>query len=142
MGYCTLDDLKNDIPEAELIQLTDDADAGVVDETKVADAIADADSEIDGYLRNRYDLPLSPVPRILKKLSVGIALYYLFHRRQIQNEVIKERYDNAVKLLDRIAKGQVQLVETDGDAVVDEGGPQASKAESDRVFDDDSMANF
>jgi phage gp36-like protein len=142
MSYCDIGDLKNDISEAELIQLTDDDDAGVVDETVVADAIADADSEIDAYLRARYDLPLDTAPRILKKLSVGITLYYLFHRRQIANEVIKERYDNAVKLLDRIAKGQVQLVEADGDAVTDEGGPQASKTEGDRIFSDDTMENF
>jgi phage gp36-like protein len=142
MSYCTLDDIKNDISEAELIQLTDDEGTGTIDETKVADAIADADSEIDTYLRGRYDLPLDPVPRILKKLSVGIALYYLFHRRQIQNEAIKERYDNAVRLLARIAKGEVHLVEADGDAVAEEGGPQASKTEDDRVFSDDTLENY
>jgi phage gp36-like protein len=142
VAYCTLDDIKNDIPEAELIQLTDDDNAGVVDEAKVTDAIADADSEIDTYLRGRYPLPLDPAPRILKKLSIGIALYYLFHRRQIANDVIKERYENAVKLLDRIAKGQVHLVEADGDAVTDEGGPQASKDEDDRVFSDDTLENY
>jgi len=140
--YSTLADIKNDISEAELIQLTDDEGAGVVDEDKVTDAIADADSEIDGYLRGRYPLPLSPVPRILKNLSVGIALYYLFHRKQISSEVIDKRYENAVKLLVKISDGKVQLVEADGDAVVDEGGPQASKAVDDRIFSDDKLGNY
>jgi phage gp36-like protein len=142
MSYSTLDDIKNDISEEQLIQLTDDAGAGAVDEAKVTDAIADADSEINAYLRGRYTLPLDPAPRILKKLSVGIALYYLFHRRQIADETIKERYNNAVKLLDRIAKGEVQLVEADGDAVADEGGPQASKTTDDRIFSDEKLGNY
>jgi phage gp36-like protein len=140
--YSTLDDLKNDISEEQLIQLTDDAGAGVVDETVVTDAIADADSEIDSYLRNRYQLPLDPVPRVVKKLSVGIALYYLFYRRQIVDEAISIRYKDAVNLLKLIAKGEVQLVDAEGDRVVDEGGPQASKTEEDRVFSDGKLENY
>jgi phage gp36-like protein len=147
MSYCDIDDIKNDISEADLIQLTDDDNAGVVDEAKVTDAIADADSEIDMYLRGRYDLPLDPVPRILKKFSVGITIYYLHMRRRIGSEIspddaVAKRYKNALDELKLIAENKAHLVEADGDAVADEGGPQASKDEDDRVFSDDTLENY
>ena len=56
MAYSTQTDLLEQITEDELIQLTDDADAGAVDSDAVTRAIVDADAEIDGYCGSRYDL--------------------------------------------------------------------------------------
>lgn len=51
MPYCTLDDLKKDISEKELEQLTDDERLGAINQGRIDAAIADADDLIDGFLR-------------------------------------------------------------------------------------------
>jgi len=133
MAYCTEDDIKKQLPENKLIELTDDDGDGVVDTGVVDKAIADADAEIDTYLSGRYTVPLSPAPAIVNKVSVDISIWNLFSRRQVADEVAKERYRAAVDLLKLIAKGDVSL------GIVPEpaGGEQqikTSRAKSDRTF--------
>lgn len=81
MPYCTLGDIKDHIPEANIIQLTDDEGLGVVNQSRVDKAITTADSVIDGYLRGRYSLPLSTVPELIKTIAIDIAVYKLYERR-------------------------------------------------------------
>ena len=57
MAYCTQADLLNQITEAEMIQLTDDAGAGAVDSVKVDAALNAASATIDAYSGARYALP-------------------------------------------------------------------------------------
>ena len=109
MAYCTQADLQEQVSEAILIQLTDDANGGAVDSSVVARAIADADAEIDSYCAGRYSVPLSPVPAIILKLAVDIAIYNLYARRKGATEDRQKRYDNAVRLLKDIARGLVAL---------------------------------
>ena len=40
----------------------------------IDEAIADADGEIDGYLAKRYQVPLSPVPKVINKYSKDITM--------------------------------------------------------------------
>jgi phage gp36-like protein len=112
MAYCTLDDLKKIVPEQDLKQLTDDAipAASIVTEN-VDRAISDAGELIDGYLRDRYALPLSPVPGLIGTLAADIAVYRLYARRAKLDppEGVQERYRNALKLLEQIQKGLIAL---------------------------------
>ena len=57
MAYCTLEDLRNLIPEGELAQLTGET-GEMADEAVVAAAIAQADAQIDAYIGGRYAVPL------------------------------------------------------------------------------------
>lgn len=123
MGYCTQDDVLDQLSEAQLIQCTDDNDTGSVDAAKVAQAIADADGEIDGYVGARYAVPLSPVPAIILKLAVDIAIYNLFSRRDEVPENRAERYKNAIRFLEQVAKGGISLGADDP-----EGSPPATEA--------------
>ena len=82
MAYCTQSDLLEQISEDDMIQLTDDADAGNVDDDVVTRAIADADAEIDSYCGTKYDVPFSTVPVMVRKLSVDMSIYNLYARRQ------------------------------------------------------------
>jgi len=110
MPYSTISDVQDQLSEAELIGLTDDAAAGAVDTDVVARAIADADEEIDGYAGSRTKVPLSPVPGIIRKYSVDVAIYNLYARRQNSIPEIREkRYDNAVKFLAKVATGAITL---------------------------------
>jgi len=112
MAYCILEDIRQVILDAELIQLTDDARSGVINESRMAQAIASADAEIDGYCAARYTVPFSPVPPIIKKCSVDIAVYNLHARKAMSiPEARQVRYDNAVRILKDIASATVSLEE-------------------------------
>ncbi|HSW38567.1 MAG TPA: DUF1320 domain-containing protein [Acidobacteriota bacterium] len=136
MPYCTTSDLLARIGEAELIELTDDDSAGVLDAARVSAAIADADAEIDSYCGSRYTSPFSPVPVMIKKLSVDMAVYNLFSRRAHLAEVPKarkDRYDNAIRFLRDVAKGVVSLgADAPAEAAADL--PETTRAADDRIF--------
>ena len=108
--YCTTDDLILTIDEVRLIELTDDDGLGSLNQARVDEAIATAGGEVDGYLQERYTVPLNPVPPIIKGACRDIALYNLYSRKYDElPEVRKQRYDNAIKLLVNLARGTVSL---------------------------------
>jgi len=135
MSYSTQTDLLNRISEDDLIGLTDKTDAGEIDTTIVTRAIADADAEIDGYCGSRYTLPFSPVPVMIRKLSVDIAMYNLYGLNPTLEipEEIQARYDNAVRFLRDVSSGRVSLG-VDAPAEPETGLPQATTDKSDRIF--------
>lgn len=144
MPYCALSDILVRIDETTVIQLTDDEGTGAVVTERVDQAIADADQEIDGYVGTRYTVPMSPVPAILKKVSVDISIHNLFGRRSRKEpEERAERYKGAVDLLKQIAKGAFSLGPSDPD-----GNPPASDAPEmsadnpQRTFTRGSMEGF
>jgi len=133
MPYSLQTDLLEQIDEDILIQLTDDVDAGEVDAAVVTRAIADADAEIDSYCGTRHELPFDPVPVMVRKLSVDIAICNLYARRKGVPEDRQKRYDNAVRFLRDISVGKATLG-SDAPAEDSDGGPEATTAKSDRVF--------
>lgn len=140
MAYCTQTDLQDQIPSATLIQLTDDAGTGAVVTAVITKAIADADAEIDSYCAARYTVPLSPVPPMIRKISVDIAVYNLYARRKGASDDRKARYDNAIRFLRDVSKGAVTLGASSpspanaGDAVFFDG--------EDRVFTRKKMDGY
>ncbi len=139
MSYSVKADILGLIPEETLIQLTDDNGAGIVDDAVVTRVIADADAEIDGYCGENYTLPFLPVPVIIRKISVDIAIYNLYARRQGAPEDRAKRYDNAVKLLRDIQAGKITL----GSAAPTEVAQDTVETESnDRIFTKDTLENF
>ena len=126
--------------ETELIQLTDDDDAGVVDESVVTKAIADADAEIDGYCGQRYTVPFTTVPAMIRKLSVDIAVYNLFSRRQGAPEGRKTRYDAAIKFLERVADGKAVVTGVEG--TTESAADRVSIESATRVFSRSNMEGF
>jgi len=109
MVYCTLDDLKKALPEAVLIRRTDDTGTGVIDETKISEAITSAAEEIDTYIGGRVKLPISGTPPpILGKINADIAIYNLYSRvKEDISQTRADRYKNAVRLLEKISKGEI-----------------------------------
>lgn len=85
-------------------------------------ALADADSEIDGYVATRYSVPLAPVPSIVKRLACDLARYHLYDDQA--TETIQKRRDAAVAVLRDISAGKVSLGTTDsgGSAPPPQGG--------------------
>lgn len=109
MAYSTINDILKMLSEADLIELTAETDAGAYDPDVVERAIEDADAEIDGYVGTRYKVSRDPIPPVLRKYSVDIAIYNLYSRRQIVNEEWRKRYEDAVRYLELVAQGKISL---------------------------------
>lgn len=133
MAYSTQSDLEEQISQDELVELTDDAGSGAVDISVVARAVTDADAEIDSYCATRYSTPFDPVPVIIRKLSVDLAIYNLFARRSLKvPEERQKRYDNAIRFLRDVARGLISLGADAPETSLDQ--PQATRTKDDRVF--------
>jgi phage gp36-like protein len=138
MAYCTQSDMEARYGTAEVLQLTDRLNTGEVD-TEVLDlAIADATAEIDAYLAGRYALPLTSVPVVLTRLCGDIARYRLWENGA--TDEVRDRYRDAVRLLEQIAKGTVTL----GIAPAPEApaGGGVSHFSPDRLMTRDTLENF
>lgn len=150
MAYSTINDIENVLPEKDIIALTDDEDinpgsieadnpghADII--ARVNDAIAAADSEIDAYSSNNYSVPFSPVPAIINTLSVNIAIYNLYSRREEEIPPTRQtRYDNAIALLTKISEGTLTV----GDSTQDNISNTADSQLNDRLFTRTTMQGF
>ncbi len=135
MAYCILADIKEQLAEEELVQLTDDVGAEVVDTVVIARAVADADAEIDSYCGGRYSVPFSPVPVMIRKISVDLAIYNLSARRTYLKmpEDRQKRYENAVKFLRDVSKGLISLGAGAPDTTASDS-PEVTVVRADRIF--------
>lgn len=107
MSYASVADLVARYGEAELIQRTDRAGAGVIDAAVAQRALDDAAAEIDGHLAARYRLPLATVPPLLSRVACDIARYRLWE--DLASEEVRKRYEDARRLLENLSRGTVSL---------------------------------
>lgn len=111
--YCTIDDLLKQSSAEVLIRCTDDEGNEEINQDIVTEKIIDAQTEIDSYCRSQYNVPFAPVPGLIKKLAVDIALYNLISRRGLHEDspdiILVKRYKDAVRLLENLAKGIVTI---------------------------------
>ncbi len=109
MTYATKANMISRFGESEVIALTDRTNLGVVDDAVLASALAEADAEIDPYLAPRHVLPLANVPKILTGFACDIARYRLCGAGVTETEEIRKRYEDAVKFLVRVSRGEIGL---------------------------------
>lgn len=134
MPYCAYGDVKKNLPEETLVQLTDDEGVGTVNQARLSEAIAQADAEINAYLGARFSVPFSPIPEIVRTLSANMAIYHLYARRM--EEIPKtraDRYNNALKTLGKIAAGEISIGAAEG-AEEMKDRIRSSTSEEDRIF--------
>ena len=108
MGYATYDDLLANFGEREIESVTDRDRDGVADYGVIEDGLSFADDMIDGYLRGRYDLPLSSAPRNI----VGIACYiarYRYYQDQ-PTDLVVTRYEQAIDWLRDVSRGLIDVL--------------------------------
>jgi phage gp36-like protein len=98
-------------PNRDLVQLTnEDPTQTSINATVIDQALADASAEIDGYLDGRFALPLTDAPTVLNRLACDVAMYRLQSLRPIHDMAdARQRYEDAVQLLVRVARGEVTL---------------------------------
>lgn len=124
MAYATIADLSEAVLLEKVTAMVDDEGDGSQVDARLNAALDDASAEIDVYLLSRYDLPLSaPVPPILAKCCVDIAVYALYsHVQDEVPETRRDRYLDAKRLLEAVRDGKMDLVAVDGDAPEAEQG--------------------
>lgn len=138
--YCSAQDLLDRFGERELIDLTDRSGSGAINEIVVDLAIADASAQIDAYLAGRYSLPIAHVPAVLVRVAADLVRYQLYGDQC--PEPIRQRQQDALKFLDAIASGKVQLgLSTTGDAVPT-GGDVAEFSSGGVLWARDSSKGF
>ena len=148
MTYCTIEDIKNVIPEKELINLTNDSPSVVglsVDQSRFEAVSEDSDSLINGYLRARYNLPLANIPRTIVQIATDVCAYRLYLRRpQKIPEHITNNYNKALALLADIQKGKFLLETPQESPETSEVSSvksvyRVNKTKNDKIFTDKIM---
>ncbi|MEW5790030.1 MAG: gp436 family protein [Pseudomonadota bacterium] len=110
MEYLTAAELATRYGQDRLIDITDHDGDGLANDPMIAQAIADASAEIDGYLATRYQLPLPTVPAMIARIASDIAIYRLLSLRRMGDiEDARRRYEDARRLLEAISRGTVAL---------------------------------
>lgn len=102
------------------------------------DAALEAASDLaDSYLRSRFTLPLTVWQDDLRRAVCSIAAYDLLSSRGYNPDAgadtnVRQRYEDAIRWLERVAAGQVTPDVTDSGSGGDEGNGSAAGAA--RVF--------
>ena len=108
-AYCAVQDLIDRHGDDELLLLADRNRDGEMDADVLDQAIADAADEIDAYVAARYPLPLATVPGVLLRVACDIVVYRLAVTADLETEERRKRYDDAVKFLTALSRGDTAL---------------------------------
>lgn len=108
--YATLADMQARYEASDLLQLTDQADAGVIDAGAVTSAITDASAVITGHVARRHsNIDLIADNPLLNMYCCQIAYRKLW--RDTPPDSIQKAHDDALKELLKISRGDVVLDE-------------------------------
>lgn len=140
--YCTPTDLIDRYGLTELVQVAAEPGGTVLDTAKATRACEDAGDMVDGYLRQRYVLPLTNVPSLLKRLACAIARHdlHLGGDRQPTEQVINER-NQAVAFLKDVQAGKADLGLAPAGGVPAEAGTILFTPGI-RGFDEDTLRDY
>lgn len=149
MAYCTVDEIFGAVKEDALNTMLGTDYIEDLEERKkavthlIAQAIEDADAEINGYLAKRYEVPLKIIPKVLNKFSKDISVYNLASRSGIQEDsgekTVLTRYNAAIKFLENVAKGLIEIGVTKSQEAAATGFNMKS---SKRLFSRESMKGW
>ena len=95
------------VPETVMLTNLDTPNATAVNFVPITRALTDSAALIDSYIGRRYLLPLLVTPQVLIPYALDIARYRLDRIRN--REDVRVRYEDAIKWLEMIAKGTLDL---------------------------------
>lgn len=141
MSYATVEDwLKAEASQAHIADIDGD---GEPDQDKIAEALADASAEMDGWLASRVEIPVTDAKALptLRVHAITIASYHLARTANALTEEIAKRYENAIAYFKAVARGAGDLPLTKTDSLDDGGGDVQLIAEG-RLFTRDSLRDW
>lgn len=111
MAYTTLVELKKFLPEHIIVDLTDDYNTNTIEGEITDEAIAQAQTTIDTYMRGRYPNEISDadVPDFIQDMATKIAVYNLYRRKLdlTMPDTINDDYKDTLKMLRDIQSGKL-----------------------------------
>lgn len=112
--YCSLVDVYTAMDKQQIERyLKTGGDVDNEWERRLVSLIQSASDEIDGYLRNRYTVPLDPVPAFIKDICIRIVRYKIVSRRgfgpEAPEQVIVSDYKFCLKQLEKIQNGEIDI---------------------------------
>lgn len=124
MAYATLEQMIARFESAddpELTQLTG-AGSGLLDEGRISTALEEASGQMDLYIGTCNALPLSGVAAAhleeLARICCDIARYRLW--ADAASDEVRRRYEDAIRVLEQIAKGTLSLAAAGASGAVGE----------------------
>jgi phage gp36-like protein len=115
MAYATREDIESLYGPQLVSIIADLTEDGQPEDVAVERALNEASSEIDTYLAVQYLTPINPAPPILVQLCRDMAIYRLALQSSVRTTEMRTRYEDAIKMLERIAAGKASLPPVDGD---------------------------
>jgi phage gp36-like protein len=139
--YVTAADLTARYGALALLQLTDRDSIGVADPGMVDAACADATELMDGYLGERYSLPLTPVTGIVKGWACTIAWFKL--NVSSPPPEVRTAYLDVIDQLSQARTGKL-ILQANGvpDAATPVNGAVLATDGAPRQFDHRSLRGF
>ena len=139
--YLTGEEYVNRFGVEETVRLTDQDRKGVVDKARLEAALKDATDTVEAYLGVRYDLPLTPVPPLVKGLVAALAREKL-HAQRPTVQVTAEA-DRARTMLRDLSAGRMTLADATGEELEGSGGGVAMWASVDAaVFNAETLDRY
>ncbi|WP_316196576.1 DUF1320 domain-containing protein [Bradyrhizobium sp. SZCCHNS3053] len=109
MGYATKEDIDELYGTALLVRIADYNNDREPDPEVIAKGLESADEICDAYLSAQYTIPVTPTPGVVKNCAIDIAVYKIALGRTGRTDEMRVRYEDALKLLEKISTGKVGL---------------------------------
>ncbi|MCX7909857.1 MAG: DUF1320 domain-containing protein [Ignavibacteria bacterium] len=140
--YTTLAELLKEFKPEELARLTGDSSGGNIDQVRVNYAIENSCNLIDSFLRDRFSVPFSSVPSLIRFIARELTIANLYEYSNHNGFVpptIAKRKSYAMYLLRQIQSGDLQLdlPETENRQVL-----LSNKVNQYRLFDNFMLDKF
>lgn len=147
--YVTKETLSSSLPEEIILYYADDERLGEITPavlTRLEDIAAQANSEVDSYLGQRYVLPLPAVPEVIAGKALIIAQYLLTRRRgrkpNSADETFEDDYRAAVAFLRDVSQGRAALPLPPSNTPAQAPRSGARVSGKPRVFSRDSLEDL
>lgn len=119
MAYCSLSAILINLP---LLPNTYTADNYSITTVTIEQHIRRADGLINGKCARRYSVPFTTTPPFIRTIAEDITCYYTYRSfftqdNQNYSEYLEELKEEALKSLDEIMNGDLDLVDTEGSSI-------------------------
>ena len=140
MGYCSVDDVVHEFTPT--LRLNMERDYGEAFEVNIAGHIEKAHDFVNAALARAYSVPLKQAASVVISAECKIAAYFSAIAYSEKDEVVRDKYETALVMLDN-------LVQADNPALVDDGLTSSELADSGvlygtdaRIFTSDELAQW
>ena len=141
MAYIVQADLTEQLSASQLVLLTDDEKGGIAVADRVTRAITSAEAEVNAFLGVRYAVPLTgTIPDLVQTWTLHIAVYLLYTRRRVPDDV-RQAYEDAIARLKAVVAGHMTLG-LEPSPAVSTTSSQGEISGPERVFTRETLGGF